>query len=324
MKTLPQLPGTAQPDTWCSVREVFGIDSDLRVPAFSEPSEHVPTADPAYVFDRQTTLAVLAGFTHNRRVLLQGLHGTGKSTHIEQIAARLNWPCLRLNLDSEITRLDLLGRDAIVLRDGLQVTEFREGLLPWAMQNPVALVLDEYDAGRPELMFVIQRLLEVEGKLTLPEQNRVLSPHPGFRLFATANTVGLGDTSGLYHGTQALNQGQLDRWHIVARLDYPAAEVEQRIVLSKLPDYDSAEGRRQVAGMIRCAGLIRLGFAAGDLATTMSPRTVLSWAENTLIFGDLDSSFRLSFLNKCDELERELVEEYFQRAFGRDLKPAEQ
>ena len=314
------LPPTATPDLWCSVREVFGIDTDLQVPAFREPSEHVPTLDPAYIFHRRTTLAVLAGFTHNRRVLLQGLHGTGKSTHIEQIAARLNWPCLRLNLDSEIGRLDLLGRDAIALRDGQQVTEFRDGLLPWALQNPVALVLDEYDAGRPELMFVIQRVLEVEGKLTLPEQNRVIAPHPGFRIFATANTVGLGDVSGLYHGTQALNQGQLDRWHIIARLDYLAADMEQRIVLSRLPDYDDPQGRRQVANMVRCAELVRRGFAAGDLSTTMSPRTVLTWAENALIFSDLDSSFRLSFLNRCDELERELVEEYFQRAFGRDLE----
>lgn len=321
MSVLPPLPAAASPDAWRSVREVFGIDSDLRVPAFREPSEFVPPVDPAYVFHRQTTLAVLAGFAHNRRVLLQGLHGTGKSTHIEQIAARLNWPCLRLNLDSEIGRLDLLGRDAITLRDGQQVTEFRDGLLPWAMQNPVALVLDEYDAGRPELMFVIQRVLEVEGKLTLPEQNRVIAPHNGFRIFATANTVGLGDISGLYHGTQALNQGQLDRWHIIARLDYLAADMEQRIVLSRLPDYDNPQGRLQVISMVRCAGLVRRGFAAGDLSTTMSPRTVLSWAENALIFGDTDSSFRLSFLNRCDELEQALVEEYFQRAFGRDLEP---
>lgn len=324
MNALPPGPTVASPDAWCRVREVFDIDSDLCVPAFREPSEHVPPVDPAYVFHRQTTLAVLAGFSHNRRVLLQGLHGTGKSTHIEQIAARLNWPCLRLNLDSEISRLDLLGRDTIVLRDGQQVTKFREGLLPWAMQNPVALVLDEYDAGRPELMFVIQRVLEMEGKLTLPEQNRVIAPHPAFRLFATTNTVGLSDANGLYHGTQALNQGQLDRWHIVARLDYLAADAEQRIVLSRLPNYDNIQGKRQVISMIRCARLIRQGFAAGDLSITMSPRAVLSWAENALIFGDLDSSFRLSFLNRCDELEQELVEEYFQRAFGRDLEPSSQ
>lgn len=322
MNAPSSLPATGHPDVWCNVREVFGIDSDLHVLAFREPSEHVPQIDPAYVFDKETTLAVLAGFSHNRRVLLQGLHGTGKSTHIEQIAARLNWPCLRLNLDSEISRLDLLGRDTIVLRDGRQVTEFRDGLLPWAMQNPVALVLDEYDAGRPELMFVIHRVLEVEGRLTLPEQNRVIAPHPGFRIFATANTVGLGDVSGLYRGTQALNHGQLDRWHILARLNYLSAEMEQRIVLSRLPDYDNPEGRNQVASIVRCADLVRRGFAAGDLSTTMSPRTVLSWAENALIFGDLDSSFRLSFLNKCDEPERELVEEYFQRAFGRDLQPS--
>lgn len=321
MTALPPLPATTAPDSYCSVREVFGIDSDLRVPAFGAPSEHVPPADPAYVFHRQTTLAVLAGFTHNRRVLLQGLHGTGKSTHIEQIAARLNWPCLRLNLDSEIGRLDLLGRDAITLRDGQQVTEFRDGLLPWAMQNPVALVLDEYDAGRPELMFVIQRVLEAGGRLTLPEQNRVIAPHPGFRIFATANTVGLGDMSGLYHGTQALNQGQLDRWHIIARLDYLSADMEQRIVLSRLPDYDDPQGRQQLASMVRCAALVRRAYSAGDLSTTMSPRTVLSWAENARIFGDPDSSFRLSFLNRCDEPERELVEECFQRAFGRDLEP---
>ena len=317
-------PHNALPDIEISVRDAFGIDSDLRAPAFSRSDELVPERDPAYVFHPKTTLAILTGFMHNRRVLIQGLHGTGKSTHIEQVAARLNWPCLRLNLDSEIGRLDLLGRDAIVVRDGRQVTEFQEGLLPWSLQSPVALVLDEYDAGRPELMFVIQRVLEVNGKLTLPEHNRVISPHPGFRMFATANTVGLGDSTGLYHGTQPLNQGQLDRWHVVARLDYVPEEIEQRILVSRLPEYETPEGRRRLISMIRCANLVRQGFAAGDLSTTMSPRTVISWAENTIIFRDLDVAFELTFLNKCDELERELVLEYFQRAFGRDLEPSDQ
>lgn len=317
----PTLPSPGEPDTTVSVRDTFGLSVDLTVPAFSRPSVHVPQRDPDYVFHRDTTLAILAGFAHNRRVLIQGLHGTGKSTHIEQVAARLNWPCLRLNLDSEVSRMDLLGRDAIVLRDGRQVTEFQEGLLPWALQGPVALVFDEYDAGRPDLMFVIQRVLEVDGKLTLPDQNRVLSPHPAFRLFATANTVGLGDPTGLYHGTQPLNQGQLDRWHIVARLDYLTPEVERRVVLGRLPEYDTDAGRDLVAAMVRCAGLVRRGFAAGDLSTTMSPRTVIGWAENTRIFGDVSQAFRLTFLNKCDEMEREIVAEYYQRALGEDLEP---
>ncbi|MBA1149491.1 AAA family ATPase [Ectothiorhodospiraceae bacterium WFHF3C12] len=315
------LPTPGEPDTTVAVRDTFGIDVDMRVPAYGHRSVHVPPLDPDYVFDPETTLAVLAGFAHNRRVLIQGLHGTGKSTHIEQVAARLNWPCLRLNLDSEVSRMDLLGRDAIVLRDGRQVTEFQEGLLPWALQGPVALVFDEYDAGRPDLMFVIQRVLEVDGKLTLPDQNRVLDPHPYFRLFATANTVGLGDPTGLYHGTQPLNQGQLDRWHIVARLDYLSPGVERRIVLARLPEYDTDAGRDLVAAMVRCAGLVRQGFAAGDLSTTMSPRTVIGWAENASIFGNVAQAFRLTFLNRCDEMERGIVAEYYQRALGEDLEP---
>ena len=303
------------PDTQISVRETFGIDIDMMVPAFSEADERVPDLDPSYVFDPDTTLAILAGFAFNRRVMVQGYHGTGKSTHIEQVAARLKWPCIRINLDAHISRIDLIGRDAIVLRDGLQVTEFREGLLPWALQHPVALVFDEYDAGRPDVMFVIQRVLETEGKLTLLDQNRVIRPNKHFRLFSTANTVGLGDTSGLYHGTQAINQGQMDRWNIVVGLNYLAAEVESQIVLSKTEDMDP----KLVADMVKVADLTRQGFINGDISTVMSPRTVITWAQNTAIFKDPGFAFRLSFLNKCDETERMLVAEYYQRVFGTDL-----
>ncbi|RMF14039.1 MAG: cobaltochelatase subunit CobS [Alphaproteobacteria bacterium] len=307
------------PDRRVSAREVFGIDLDMEVPAFSEGDEHVPEIDDAYVFDPETTAAILAGFAHNRRVMIQGYHGTGKSTHIEQVAARLNWPLIRINLDSHISRIDLVGKDAIVLRDGKQVTEFREGLLPWALQNPTALVFDEYDAGRPDVMFVIQRVLEVEGRLTLLDQNRVIHPHPAFRLFATSNTVGLGDTTGLYHGTQQINQGQMDRWNIVVTLNYLPHDTEMRIVLAKVPDFDDEEGRKTISRMIRVAELTRNGFMAGDLSTVMSPRTVISWAENARIFRNVALAFRLSFLNKCDETERPLVAEYYQRCFGEEL-----
>ncbi|WP_448586260.1 cobaltochelatase subunit CobS [Thermaurantiacus sp.] len=307
------------PDTTVSAREVFGVDLDLEVPAFSEADERVPDLDPAYVFDPDTTMAILAGFAFNRRVMIQGYHGTGKSTHIEQVAARLNWPCIRINLDSHISRIDLVGKDAIVLRDGKQVTEFREGLLPWALQTPTALVFDEYDAGRPDVMFVIQRVLEVEGKLTLLDQNRVIRPHPWFRLFATANTVGLGDTSGLYHGTQQINQGQMDRWSIVTTLNYLPPETEAAIILAKQPDLDTPEGRKQVANMVKVADLTRAGFIAGDISTVMSPRTVITWAQNAAIFRNLGFAFRVSFLNRCDEAERPLIAEYYQRVFGEDL-----
>ncbi|MCW1382468.1 cobaltochelatase subunit CobS [Novosphingobium sp. KCTC 2891] len=305
----------AAPDTEIDVRETFGIDIDMKVPAFSVADERVPDRDGSYVFDPDTTLAILAGFAYNRRVMVQGYHGTGKSTHIEQVAARLNWPCIRINLDAHISRIDLIGRDAIVLRDGLQVTEFREGLLPWALQTPTALVFDEYDAGRPDVMFVIQRVLETEGKLTLLDQNRVIRPNPWFRLFATANTVGLGDTSGLYHGTQAINQGQMDRWNIVVALNYLPAETEIDVVTKKVPGLDP----QIIANMVRVADLTRKGFMGGDISTVMSPRTVISWAQNTGIFNDVGFAFRLSFLNKCDETERVLVAEYFQRVFGKDL-----
>ncbi len=303
------------PDRMVSARELFGIDIDMMVPAFSEADERVPDFDDSYVFDPDTTLAILAGFAFNRRVMVQGYHGTGKSTHIEQVAARLNWPCIRINLDAHISRIDLIGRDAIVLRDGLQVTEFREGLLPWALQHPVALVFDEYDAGRPDVMFVIQRVLETEGKLTLLDQNRVIRPNKHFRLFATANTVGLGDTSGLYHGTQAINQGQMDRWNIVVGLNYLPAQVEAEIVLKKSTDVAADV----VAQMVKVAELTRQGFINGDISTVMSPRTVITWAQNTAIFKDPGFAFRLSFLNKCDETERMLVAEYYQRVFGKDL-----
>jgi len=305
----------AAPDREIDVREMFGIDIDMKVPAFSVADERTPDVDDAYVFDPDTTLAILAGFAFNRRVIVQGYHGTGKSTHIEQVAARLNWPCVRINLDAHISRIDLIGRDAIVLRDGLQVTEFREGLLPWALQHPVALVFDEYDAGRPDVMFVIQRVLETEGKLTLLDQNRVIRPNKNFRLFATANTVGLGDTSGLYHGTQAINQAQMDRWNIVVALNYLPAAVESEIVVKKVTD----AAPEMVANMVKVADLTRQGFINGDISTVMSPRTVITWAQNTAIFKDPGFAFRLSFLNKCDETERMLVAEYYQRVFGTEL-----
>jgi cobaltochelatase CobS len=306
----------ATPDIKVSVGNTFGFDSNLEVPAFSESSEYVPALDPDYCFDKETTLSILAGFSHNRRVMIQGLHGSGKSTHIEQVASRLNWPCVRINLDSHISRLDLLGKDAIVIEDGKQLTKFIEGILPWAIQNSVALVFDEYDAGRPDVMFVIQRVLEAEGKLTLLDQNRVLTPNPYFRLFATANTVGLGDSTGLYHGTQQINQGQMDRWQIVSVLNYLDEELEQKVILSKVKDLDSKEGKETVLNMIRLANLTRKGFESGDISTLMSPRTVISWAENYSIFEDLVKSFELSFLNKSDETERPIISEYFQRCFG--------
>ena len=307
------------PDTTVKARDAFGIDLDMDVPAFSVRTEHVPEIDTSYRFDKETTLAIVAGFAFNRRVMIQGYHGTGKSTHIEQVAARLNWPCIRVNLDSHISRIDLIGKDAIVLKDGQQVTEFREGILPWALQHPCALVFDEYDAGRPDVMFVIQRVLEVEGKLTLLDQSRVIRPNPYFRLFATANTVGLGDTTGLYHGTQQINQGQMDRWSIVATLNYLAHDKEVDIVLAKAKHYTGREGRDIVNKMVRIADLTRSAFINGDLSTVMSPRTVLTWAENADIFKDIGMAFRLTFLNKCDELERSIVAEFYQRCFGQEL-----
>jgi cobaltochelatase CobS len=291
----------------------------MQVPAYSIRTEHVPELDPTYRFDRETTLAILAGFSNNRRVMIQGYHGTGKSTHIEQVAARLNWPCIRVNLDSHISRIDLIGKDAIVLKDGKQITEFREGILPWALQHPCALVFDEYDAGRPDVMFVIQRVLEVEGKLTLLDQNRVIRPHPMFRLFSTANTVGLGDTTGLYHGTQQINQGQMDRWNIVATLNYLPHAQETSIVLAKLGQEGDAKAKKMVESMVALADLTRAGFIAGDISTVMSPRTVITWAENARIFGEVGFAFRLTFLNKCDEAERATVAEYYQRCFNEDL-----
>ncbi len=311
------------PDTVVSVRDLFGIDLDLEVPAFSESSEHVPVVDEDYRFDQDTTLAILAGFAHNRRVMIQGYHGTGKSTHIEQVASRLNWPCIRVNLDSHISRIDLIGKDAIVLEDGKQVTAFREGILPWALQNPVALVFDEYDAGRPDVMFVIQRILEVEGKLTLLDQNKVIVPHSHFRLFSTTNTIGLGDTTGLYHGTQQINQGQMDRWSIVSTLNYLDHEAECEIVAGKVKQYASDdEGKRVISSMVSVADLTRKGFVNGDLSIVMSPRTVLTWAQNAEIFGNVGFAFKLTFLNKCDELERPIVAEYYQRCLGEDLGTA--
>ncbi|MEX0693127.1 MAG: cobaltochelatase subunit CobS [Rhodospirillales bacterium] len=308
-----------EPDIKVSVRQMFGIDSDMEVPAFSGADSHVPDIDETYRFDRDTTMAILAGFAYNRRVMIQGYHGTGKSTHIEQVAARLNWPCIRINLDSHISRIDLVGKDAIVLRDGKQVTEFREGILPWALQNPTAVVFDEYDAGRPDVMFVIQRVLEVEGKLTLLDQNRVMRPHKYFRLFSTTNTIGLGDTTGLYHGTQQINQGQMDRWNIVATLNYLPHDAEVDITLSKCESYNTAEGKSQISAMVELADMTRAGFMNGDISTVMSPRTVITWAQNAEIFKDIGYAFRVTFLNKCDELERPVVAEYYQRAMGEEL-----
>jgi cobaltochelatase CobS len=309
------------PDSKVQARETFGLDIDMEVPSFSVRTEHVPDIDTSYKFDRETTLAILAGFAYNRRVMIQGYHGTGKSTHIEQVAARLNWPCIRVNLDSHISRIDLIGKDAIVLKDGKQITEFREGILPWALQHACALVFDEYDAGRPDVMFVIQRVLEVEGKLTLLDQNRVIRPHPSFRLFSTANTVGLGDTTGLYHGTQQINQGQMDRWNIVATLNYLPHATETGIVLSKmgLDGSKDAATKKRVESMVALADLTRAGFINGDISTVMSPRTVITWAENARIFGDVGFAFRVTFMNKCDEAERSTVAEYYQRCFNEDI-----
>ncbi|MBM7069309.1 cobaltochelatase subunit CobS [Actibacterium sp. 188UL27-1] len=309
----------AKPTEDISVREVFGIDTDMVVKGFAEPSDRVPALDPTYKFDPDTSLAILAGFSHNRRVMIQGYHGTGKSTHIEQVASRLNWPCVRVNLDSHISRIDLIGKDAIKLKDGVQVTEFQEGILPWALRNPTAIVFDEYDAGRADVMFVIQRVLEVDGKLTLLDQNEVITPHPSFRLFATSNTVGLGDTTGLYHGTQQINQGQMDRWSLVATLNYLSHDAETAIVLSKTPTYNTAEGRKTIAQMVTVADLSRTAFMNGDLSTVMSPRTVIAWAQNAQIFRDVGYAFRLTFLNKCDELERQTVAEFYQRCFDEEL-----
>ncbi|MEK9638173.1 MAG: cobaltochelatase subunit CobS [Pelagibacteraceae bacterium] len=308
-----------KPDLKISVRQTFGIDTDMELDSFSKKNEFVPKIDQNYKFDKDTTLAVLSGFAFNKRVLVQGYHGTGKSTHIEQIAARLNWPCVRVNLDSHISRIDLIGKDAIVLKDGKQVTEFREGILPWSIQNPIALVFDEYDAGRPDVMFVIQRVLESEGNFTLLDKNKVINQHAYFRMFATSNTVGLGDTTGLYHGTQQINQGQMDRWNIVTTLNYLPFEKELEIILSKNKNYNSAEGKETLSNMIKVADLTRKGFINGDISTVMSPRTVLHWAENTSIFKDHGFAFRVTFLNKCDDTEKKIISEYYQRCFGEDL-----
>ena len=309
-----------KPDHKVSVSSVFNIDSKLSVKAFKNKTDWVPEIDDSYVFDKDTTLSILAGFEHNRRVMVQGFHGTGKSTHIEQIAARLNWPCVRINLDSHISRIDLLGKDAIKLNDGKQITEFQEGLLPWSIQNPVALVFDEYDAGRPDVMFVIQRILEVEGKLTLLDQNKILTPHPSFRVFATTNTVGLGDMTGLYHGTQQINQGQMDRWHVLATLNYLDPNQELKVVASKLGNLKGAKNKEVIKNMIKLANLTRVGFENGDISTLMSPRTVISWGQNFKIFKDIVSSFELTFLNKCDEVEKSIIGEYFQRCFNLELE----
>ena len=310
------------PDIKISVKQTFGIDSNLEVDAFSKKNEYVPEIDKNYKFDKDTTLAILSGFSFNKRVLVQGYHGTGKSTHIEQVAARLNWPCIRVNLDSHISRIDLIGKDAITIKDGKQITEFQEGILPWSIQNPIALVFDEYDAGRPDVMFVINRVLEAEGNFTLLDKNKVLKQHKYFRLFATSNTVGLGDTTGLYHGTQQINQGQMDRWNIVTSLNYLSLEREMEIILAKNKSYNNSKGKEEIANMIKVASLTRKGFVSGDISTVMSPRTVMHWAENNLIFKDLGYSFRVTFLNKCDEVEKNIIAEYYQRCFGEDLPEA--
>ncbi len=316
---MTNLASLKKPDIKISVKQTFGIDTEMEVEAFSKKNEFVPKIDQDYKFDRDTTLAILSGFSFNKRVLIQGYHGTGKSTHIEQVAARLNWPCVRVNLDSHVSRIDLIGKDAIVLKDGKQITEFKEGVLPWSIQNPVALVFDEYDAGRPDVMFVIQRVLESEGNFTLLDKNKVITQHDYFRMFATTNTIGLGDTTGLYHGTQQINQGQMDRWNIVTTLNYLPFENELEIVLAKNKSYNSKDGKERISNMIKVADLTRKGFVNGDISTVMSPRTVLHWAENTKIFKDQGYAFRLTFLNKCDETEKKIISEYYQRCFGEDL-----
>ena len=306
-------------DIKISVNQIFGIDSEMKVDAFSKKNEYVPEIDSAYKFDRDTTLAIISGFAYNKRVLIQGYHGTGKSTHIEQVAARLNWPCIRVNLDSHISRIDLIGKDSIVIKDNKQITKFKEGILPWSIQNPIALVFDEYDAGRPDVMFVIQRVLEKEGNFTLLDQNKVLKQHPLFRLFATTNTIGLGDTTGLYQGTQQMNQGQLDRWNIITTLNYLKFDKELEIILAKSKHFNNKEGKEIVSNMIKVADLTRKGFVNGDISTVMSPRTVLNWSENSKIFNDVGYAFRVTFLNKCDDLEKNVIAEYYQRCFGSDL-----
>ena len=308
-----------KPDIKLSVKQTFGIDSEIEVEAFSKKNDYVPEIDKNYIFDRDTTLAILSGFSFNKRVLVQGYHGTGKSTHIEQVAARLNWPCIRINLDSHVSRIDLIGKDAITIKDGKQITEFKEGILPWSIQNPVALVFDEYDAGRPDVMFVIQRVLEADGSFTLLDKNKVIKQNKYFRLFATSNTVGLGDTTGLYHGTQQINQGQMDRWNIVTSLNYLSLEKEMEIILAKNKNLNNAKGKEKVANMIKVATLTRKGFIAGDISTVMSPRTVLHWVEKSEIFKDIGYGFRVTFLNKCDEIEKNIIAEYYQRCFGEEL-----
>ena len=310
---------TTQPDIKVSIKQTFGIDSQMEVDAFSKKNEYVPEIDKNYKFDRDTTLAIISGFAFNKRVLVQGYHGTGKSTHIEQIAARLNWPCIRVNLDSHISRIDLIGKDAIILKDGKQITDFKEGILPWSIQNPVALVFDEYDAGRPDVMFVIQRVLEAEGNFTLLDKNKVIKQNSYFRLFATSNTIGLGDTSGLYHGTQQINQGQMDRWNIVTTLNYLSLEKEMEIIIAKNKNFNNDKGKEKISNMIKVASLTRKGFISGDISTIMSPRTVLHWAENSEIFKDTGYAFRVTFLNKCDDLEKNIIAEYYQRCFGDEL-----
>ncbi|MEC8100573.1 MAG: AAA family ATPase [Pseudomonadota bacterium] len=307
------------PDTNISAKKAFNISWDIEIPSFSEKDEYVPEIDGSYFFEEDTTKAIIAGFKFNRRVMIQGYHGTGKSTHIEQVAARLNWPCVRVNLDSHISRIDLIGKDSIVIENGLQITKFKEGIIPWALQNGIALVFDEYDAGRPDVMFVIQRVLELEGKLTLLEQNRVIVPHPSFRLFCTTNTIGLGDTSGMYHGTQQINQGQMDRWNIVSTLNYLNEEIELKVIETKAKDFLKKFKKENLVLMIQLANLTRSGFKNGDISTVMSPRTVITWAENAYILDNIDYAFRLTFLNKCDEAERSIIGEYFQRCFARDL-----
>ena len=308
-----------KPDIKLSVKQTFGIESDLEIEAFSKKNEYVPEIDKNYIFDKDTTLAILSGFSFNKRVLVQGYHGTGKSTHIEQVAARLNWPCIRINLDSHVSRIDLIGKDAISIKDGKQITEFKEGILPWSIQNPVALVFDEYDAGRPDVMFVIQRVLEADGSFTLLDKNKVIKQNKYFRLFATSNTIGLGDTTGLYHGTQQINQGQMDRWNIVTSLNYLSLEKEMEIILAKNKSLNNSKGKEKVANMIKVATLTRKGFVAGDISTVMSPRTVLHWVENSEIFKNIGYGFRVTFLNKCDEIEKNIIAEYYQRCFGEEL-----
>ncbi len=300
-------------------KKTFNINCPFEIKALATKSELIPTLDENYFFDEKTTLAILSGFIFNNRVLIQGMHGTGKSTHIEQVASRLNWPCMRINFDSQISRLDLVGKDVISIKDGKQITEFREGILPYAMRNGVALVLDEYDAIKSDVAFVIQRLLEEEGKFALLEENEIITPHPNFRLFATSNTLGAGDDLGIYHGTNLINQAQMDRWNVVANLNYLSKEEEVKILQAKLPFLKTKLHENTAPMMVQMANLTRQSFKNGDLSNLISLRTLISWGRNIEIFGDVKTAFILSFFGKVIDDEKLIIIEFYQRVFGCEI-----